>query len=427
MIDCTIETMAATGALTDDARRWEHVMSRAFGNPPVDEDGAQRWWRGLCADRARLRGAWPTGPEPGVARRTPYAPFASFDGTINTGRGHLERADLITDVTVRPSARRNGLLTALMRADLTEAAGRGLTLAALTATEATIYRRFGFGPATETVGATLRTGPGHGLRAPARPGAVHELDLDAAPEVMDRVFALFHAASRGSHSRPAWCNDHATGVWSALTNGSIEGVHAAAHWDGRGAPDGVVTFTLRRGPAGGHGDYALDVEVVEMIAAHESAELSLWRYLASIDLARSVGAPHLNPNSPLPWALDDPRRLARTSREDLTWLRILDVPGALRARGWDGCGRLTMEVRDPLGLSGGVFALDVSPEGAEAAPTGARPEVSLGIATLGSLYLGLADPVAMAAAGLIEGDPERVAALRVLFATDRAPYNITYF
>ena len=81
MIDCTIETMAATGALTDDARRWEHVMSRAFGNPPVDEDGAQRWWRGLCADGARLRGAWPTGPEPGVARRTPYATFASFDGT----------------------------------------------------------------------------------------------------------------------------------------------------------------------------------------------------------------------------------------------------------------------------------------------------------------------------------------------------------
>ncbi|RLP11025.1 GNAT family N-acetyltransferase [Propionibacterium australiense] len=424
MIAHSIETIEARGELTDTVRRWEHAMNWSFGNPPADEDGVQRWWRAVCADHARLRGAWPSAPEPGMAQRTPYATFASLDGTINTGHGNLEPADLITDVTVRTSVRRNGLLTELMRIDLSEAAGRGLTLAALTASEATIYRRFGFGPATETVSARLHTGAGLALRAPQGAGRMGEIDLEAAPAIMDEVFAAFHAASRGSHARPAWSNDHATGVWSALTNSRTEAVRAAAHWDEDGSADGVVTFTYRPAPGAGP-DFT--VEVIEMIAAHGRAELALWHYLASIDLVGSVSVPHLNPASPLPWALADPRHLGLVGRQDLTWLRVLDVPGALRVRGWDGAGRLSIEVLDPLGLSGGVYVVDAGPDGAEVAGTEGPADVRMDVSTLGSLYFGVADPVAMATAGLIEGPARAVATLREMFATDEPAYGITCF
>jgi len=424
VIEHTIETVPARGELTGMARRWEYAMNWCFGNPPADEEGVQRWWRAACADGVRLRGAWPVEPEPGMTQRTPYATFASLDGTINTGHGHLEPADFITDVTVRTSARRNGLLTELMRTDLGEAAGRGLCLAALTASEATIYRRFGFGPATETISATLYTGAGFGLRQTPRTGLMREIDLDAAPAVMDEVFAAFHAVSRGSHARSAWHNDHATGIWSALTNSRTENVRAAAHWDEHGAADGVVTFSYRPAPADGHG---LLVEVIEMIAAHGRAELALWHYLASIDLVGSVSVPHLNPGSPLPWALADPRHLRQTGREDLTWLRVLDVPGALRARGWDGTGRLTMEVSDRLGLSGGVFALDVRPGGAEVSGATGPADVRMDVSTLGSLYFGVGDPVAMATAGLVDGPAWALTTLREMFTTAEPAYGITYF
>lgn len=420
----TIETTTAQGELTGDARRWEAMMNRCFGNPPADEEGLDRWWRAFCTDRVRLRAAWPTGPEPGLGGRTPLATLASLDRTINTGGGHVEPADFITDVTVRTSMRRRGLLTELLRLDLAEAAERGLALAALTASEATIYRRFGFGPATGLYPARLDTRAGCTFLASEPEGTMQEIDLDAAPGILDEVFAAFHLATRGSHERCAWHDDEATGRWSVMSNRRTGQVRAAAHRDGRGRADGIVTFVHRTGPGS---PFELRVEVKEMIAAHESAELALWRYLASMDLVHEVSAPQLNPGSALPWVLTDPRRLTREGGGDLNWLRILDVPRALRVRGWDGQGRLRIAVRDRLGLADGVFDLEVGPDGAEVNRVEGPADVAMDVSTLGSLYLGLADPVTLAVAGLLTGEPAAIAELRRIFVTDRAPYSITMF
>lgn len=56
----------------------------------------------------------------------------------------------VTAVGVLPSHRRQGVLSAMMRNQLAELRARGEFLSVLLASEARIYRRFGYGPATYT-------------------------------------------------------------------------------------------------------------------------------------------------------------------------------------------------------------------------------------------------------------------------------------
>jgi hypothetical protein len=81
---------------------------------------------------------------------------------------------------VRADHTRRGLLTALMRAQLDDVAARGEALAALHATEARIYGRFGYGVATRRRPVRVRRS-GRGLR-PTVP-AVGEVRLVTPDEV----------------------------------------------------------------------------------------------------------------------------------------------------------------------------------------------------------------------------------------------------
>ncbi len=94
----------------------------------------------------------------------------------------------VTQVGVRADHTRRGLLTALMRAQLDDVAARGEVLAALHATEARIYGRFGYGVATRAQAVRVRRS-GHGLRPTApRSGEVRVL----GPDELDPVSAAVH-------------------------------------------------------------------------------------------------------------------------------------------------------------------------------------------------------------------------------------------
>ena len=85
--------------------------------------------------------------------------FAAYDGeeivgttttrtfTITTPGGSV-KLGFVDDVTVLPTHRRRGIMTRMMRAQLSQMRERGEPLAALTASESLIYERFGFGIAT---------------------------------------------------------------------------------------------------------------------------------------------------------------------------------------------------------------------------------------------------------------------------------------
>jgi predicted acetyltransferase len=107
------------------------------------------------------------------------------------------------------------------------------------------------------------------------------------------------------------------------------------------------------------------------------------------------------------------------------WMvRIVDVTGALTARGWpSGTGTgLTLNVTDPLlGGNGGRYRLEVADGAADVerlGETGAA-DLSLGVDALATLYTGHLTPQAMANLGLIEASAAGLATAAALFAGPR--------
>src|SRR5215470_8563853 len=102
--------------------------------------------------------------------------LAAFDGGDIVGTagaftfqmgvpGEIAPVAGVTAVSVLPSHRRRGILSSLMRRQLADVRERGETVAALFASEAAIYGRYGYGPASAELDLTIRRGCGARSRA----------------------------------------------------------------------------------------------------------------------------------------------------------------------------------------------------------------------------------------------------------------------
>ena len=168
-------------------------MLRGFRDDRPEDELIEKWVGHYRTDDVLVTGAWLPAGEFG-AGPMPVATYASLDKTLNAGR-ELVPLRMITDVTTSASHRRQGLLRRLIEDDLDDAVAKGVPIAALTASEATIYGRWGFGPATFRQGVEVDTTPGFELRSFTDPGRVELIEpIDAWPHVK-AVFDTFHAAS----------------------------------------------------------------------------------------------------------------------------------------------------------------------------------------------------------------------------------------
>lgn len=364
-----------------------------------------------CArhDNERLRGVW--SPSSGMPER-PVATFASFDGTINTG-AELAVANFITDVTVRTTHKRRGLLRAMMTLDLAEAAERGQAFATLTASDATIYGRFGFGRAIGRLAAEIDSGAKYRLRAHVT-GHCEFVEPSEVLSDRERLVGLQLTARRGAHSRPH-CYDLLGYDWDKEADDTSR--RAVVHHDPSGGVDGFAFFKLV--------DDAKTVKVSELFADNPAAEIALWDVLCGIELIDKVTTGFFDPASPLSWALADPRLLTVKPVADLIWLRVLDTPAALEARGFDADGDIVLDVRDALGHAEGRYRVVVRDGRAEVTASDAEPDLALDVAELGSLYFGMADVRTLAGIGLADGPG--VAAAHDLFRVADLPFCTTAF
>src|SRR6059058_2975727 len=107
--------------------------------------------------------------------------IAAFDGDAMVGTtaayffqltvpGGIVGAGGVTFVSVLPTHRRRGILSAMMRHQLADIAARGEAVAALFASESVIYGRYGYGSASMELQLTVRRGEG-ALRAAVAGGA----------------------------------------------------------------------------------------------------------------------------------------------------------------------------------------------------------------------------------------------------------------
>jgi predicted acetyltransferase len=397
-------------------RGWIEAVLRGFSEDRPDDDAVERWVKHYRADDVTVRGAWLPEGEFG-AGPMPVATYASLDKTLNAGR-ELLPLRMITDVTTSATHRRQGLLRRMIEDDLADAVAAGVPIAALTAAEATIYGRWGFGPATFRMSVEVDTTPGFGFRDFVDPGRVELVEpADAWPHVK-AVFDTFHARQRGSVAWPSPYEDMHTGAWDPQSGGANRKLRAAVHLDATGAVDGFVLWKPGEDNT---------VKVDEMATLTPQAQLALWSFLGSMDRVAKVTFNLFHPDDPLMWALIDLNRVKTTEVKEFLWLRLLDVPRCLAARPWSADGSVVVEVDDPQGHAAGRFDVTTAGGIATVTRTDDEPDVRLTAETLGSLYLGAVPVRMLHRAGRLDGSDEAVRHLAAMADLGEPAYSLTGF
>src|SRR5205807_8371559 len=129
-----------------DPDRWDEwygQLERAFGG--AGETPEERALFRELGEVERSMATWDGDQIVGTA--------GAFSFRLSVPGGALVPAAGVTMVSVQPTHRRRGVLTAMMRRQLDDIRAWGEPLAVLTASEPPIYGRFGYGNATEQMSA----------------------------------------------------------------------------------------------------------------------------------------------------------------------------------------------------------------------------------------------------------------------------------
>src|SRR5581483_4836666 len=114
----------------------------------------------------------------------------------------------VTVVGVLPTHRRRGILRSMMRAQLDEVHERGEPLAALWASEETIYGRYGYGLASLVLQFEIQRVYGAFRAGTERVGSVRFVDADEAATLLPPVYDAVQRVTPGMYERPASWWEH---------------------------------------------------------------------------------------------------------------------------------------------------------------------------------------------------------------------------
>ncbi|CAN5361438.1 GNAT family N-acetyltransferase [soil metagenome] len=362
-------------------------LSEGFGKDIIDVEGDR-----MVFEPERTLGLWDGDRVVGTAG------IYTRDITIP---GAVVPLAAVTLVSVSGTHRRQGVLTAMMRRQLREVHERGTEpIAALYASEGSIYGRFGYGLASYQGRLKGKTRAMQ-LRADVDTGAgrvypVEEKDFrSAAIPLYDRI----RPATPGLLSREdRW--------WDSLLTDPEK------QRDGKTArryllhaeSDGTVTgFALYRRKA----DWADNgpdgtVFVTELHVSHTAARAALWQYILSMDLVRHLSVPLAGRDDPLRHMLTDPRAVGM-AQGDALYVRLVDVGAALSARRYPTPIDLILEVEDPFcQWNAGRWRLTGGPSYGRCVRSDDDPDLALSVEALGAVYLGDTSLGTLAAAGRIQ-------------------------
>ncbi len=408
----------------DEIRPWLAAMATTFLNEAEGEDfersvvAHQREWFADRAWGARAGGRW-------VGTLAIEERTVSIPGPGATTVDVV--ADALTEVTVSATHRRRGLLTQMLSASLRAAKDRGDPLSMLIAAEWPIYGRYGYAPASQAADYTLFTRARPNLLRPGDDGSVRQVepgDLgDIAPAVFDAARPL--RAAQVDRRGDWWARRLGLNGYQPSKHGKAP--NYILH-EGSSGPDGLLWWSSTR-------DFELNgelgaIQVGDLTAATPAAYRNLWAYLVGVDVVGEVTLAHRPVDEPIRWLLSDGRALRPTFVGDDLWVRLLDVPAALSARGYASSDRLVLEVvdDDTGGYAAGRFVLDADEHGADCRPTTQAADLRISQRVLAAIYLGGFTVRQLGIGGGIEeltsGALPRADAM---FATTLPPWNATGF
>ncbi|MBA2488473.1 MAG: GNAT family N-acetyltransferase [Chloroflexi bacterium] len=326
----------------------------------------------------------------------------------------------VTAVGVLPTHRRLGTLTALMRRQLKDVQAAGEPVAVLWASEGSIYQRFGYGLASLSSSLEIDQARAS-FRTPQPPaGTLRMVEEAEAARTFPAIYDAVRAVTPGFIDRPGdW--------WEAEVLPDPE-------YRRRGAGPRFLVLHEVDGSPEGYLDYRVKSDwdevgskssllVRELMPATTRSSRELWRFCFGHDLIATVKGGIQPPDHPLLLMLDEPRRL-RLMAGDGLWLRILDVPAALKGRSYRTADSLTFELRDGfLPEQAGRWTLDTTGDAVSVARTEAVAEMTLDTTDLAAMYLAGFSATDLVRAGRCEGSSEAgIRKADALFAWDRRPW-----
>ncbi|MFI9722094.1 GNAT family N-acetyltransferase [Streptomyces sp. NPDC052396] len=338
--------------------------------------------------------------------------------------GQLPCAGL-TYVSVAPTHRRRGVLSGMLQEQWRRCAAAGQPLAALWASEAAIYGRFGFGAATHLSTVEIDSRRPLALRVAPDDRPLRLLDPEEAPAVIGPCYEAERARRAGRPARDAYWwreqilpeedeDDDELGPPRIVTLGG-------------NPPAGYAVYRTRAGDddAGTPGL----VQLYELEADTAPVAAALWSYLAAIDLTGKVRAWGRPADDPLPLMATDNDQVRVTDTFPALWLRLVDAPAALTARRYAGPVDLALEIQDEtLPANHGTFRLTSGPDGTRCDPTEDRPDLTLDVRDLAACYLGGVRPVRLLRAGLVtEHTAGAAEALEAALRTEFLPFTSDEF
>jgi predicted acetyltransferase len=396
-----VQTLPLRPWTPDEGARVLRALNRTFlTDPDPATDPAEL----ALIEPDRTLSAWDDGE--------PVATTAAFSLTMAVPGAHLPVAG-VTWVSVQPTHRRRGLLTAMMTAQLDalhegDGSRGGEAVAALWASEPAIYGRYGYGAASRSMTVTLQRGDLLRPDAPAG-GRVHELPPESALPALSAVWEATWRDRPGQFARSeTWWRQRLLDPESGRHGHGALRCALLLAADGRASA--YALYAARpsfdeRGPAG-------EVQVREVVGVDAVAGLQMWRFLLGLDLVGTWKAGRLALDDALTTAVADARRLLPRVGDGL-YVRLVRVGEALAGRRYACDVDVVLEVADER-LPGNArrWRLSAGPGGATCTPTPDPADLALDVEALGATYLGGTTLLALAAAGRVR--EQRTGALAVI-------------
>ena len=253
----------------------------------------------------------------------------------------------VTVVGVLPSHRRRGLLTRMMGAQLRDVRERGEPIAALWASEETIYGRYGYGLASVGLVVEAKRSTSQ-LRGdlPPREGRIRMIDHEEALRILPPLYSRIAKRTVGFVARPRdWWEVRTLDDREERRRGSGPLNRAVFELDGK--PAGYAIYRIKVENSGSH--WTKRVVVHDAFGVDARATREIWRFLLEIDWTDEIETRLLPLDHPL-FLLTGRVTELRARLWDGLWLRLVDVGAALAARSFAGDGRVTLEVTERSAL-----------------------------------------------------------------------------
>ena len=377
------------------------AIGQYFGLEPTEER-MERFAKNLPIER--MHAAREDGKTVGGAGAFPFE--MTVPGAVVPTAG-------VTVVGTFPTHRRRGVLRSLMRVQLDDIHERGEPVAALWASEETIYGRFGYGMASLCGDVSIPRQ--HSAYAqPLEPqGRTRMVEPDDALKLFPRVWDAVRKSYPGmlGRSRTWW------ELRILVDQGGEGGPKRYVVLERDGRPEGYAIY--RHVPKWEDSVPDSRIDVIEAVALDGRPTAELWRFLLDIDWAVRVTAGRLPVDHQLFWLLATPRQM-RFRVWDSLWVRLVDVGEALSARAYAADGAVRFEIADTFcPWNEGAWRLS---DGV-AKRTKASGELRCDVTALGSVYLGAFTFEQLVRSGRAE-ELKRGAAARAdaMFASSRAPW-----